>query len=91
MANELLPDNPFEPVIGGGFAAPVSFHVGEVGTTRGGMTVWDEYVVAMLPAMVARARTDNPDDWAGVVKVTTSLADALIRERENRRIGHVAE
>jgi hypothetical protein len=66
----------------GGYASPISAHVGENGVTMGGLTVWDEYVCAAIPAVIARMQ--QFEDWAMVGATAGMVADLCLIERKKR-------
>lgn len=82
---EVLPPSP--PVVArqkadrlGGYASPAT--VGDV--TVGGLTVWDHYVMAAIPAVVARVDSRDPDQWARVGMTAAMVADLALLERKKR-------
>lgn len=66
----------------GGYASPLSAHSGESGVTMGGLTVWDEYVIAIAPEIFKCAphNAHQTEIAAGIA----TMADAILAERKKR-------
>jgi hypothetical protein len=73
-----------EPKRLGGYASPTHRKVGETEHLAGGLTVWDHYVIAAIPAIVARVNFYNNEEWALVGKTAAMVADLALVERKLR-------
>lgn len=68
----------------GGYASPRRQRAGETEISVGGLTVWDRYVMAAIPAVIARVDQRDPDQWALVGATAAMVADLALVERKKR-------
>lgn len=73
----------------GPHANPQAKTAGELSLAEGGLTVWDSYVIAAIPAIVSRVNNLEPEQWASVGAAAAMVADLALAERKKREAANV--